>query len=252
MAIAPRSRRSTPRDAGYTLIEMSAVVAIALVLILAGIATLQSVRKADISTSAQRLSASVRYLYDLAVVTNRPYRLVVDLASGAYWGEPADPGQGCGAALLPSDEERRFGTGDEEGGEGGGAATAAPTPFANPGGIEAVLGGAPMAPAQARPATGGEGDEDAPAAKKTPRERLLARWALPKGIRFPKVMTGHQDEPTEEGKAEVWFFPSGYVEPAYIYLQRDDETYTVETVPLRGSAVVHHVELDPRDLLDAS
>ena len=87
---------------------------------------------------------------------------------------------------------------------------------------------------------------------KPARERLLERFSLPKGVTFPRVMTGHQDEPTEEGKAEVYFFPSGYVEPAYIYMERDDEIYTIETVPLKGAAVVHREELDPRDLLDES
>lgn len=256
-----RAARDPRRDGGYTLIELSAVLAIAIVLIVAGIGTLRSVRKADISTAASRLSASVRYLYDLAVVTNRPYRLVVDLASNAYWGEPADPSMGCGgAALLPSDEERKFDeeNPEEEGEEGaGGSGSPAPAAgmvLAQPDGIAAMLQGS-QAPsgrgartARAAPA-GGEGG---PGGEKRSRERLLERFTLPKGLVFPRVMTGHQDDPTEEGKAEVYFFPSGYVERAYIYLQRDDEIYTVETVPLKGAALVHREELDPADLLDES
>jgi general secretion pathway protein H len=180
---------------------------------------------------------------------------VVDMASGAYWGEPGDPSQGCGAALLPSDEERKFGPeGDGEAKAGTVRATGAAGlagGLGGAGGIEALLGGAPAPPAMAPRATGDGEEEERPAAKPM-RVRLLDRYALPKGISFLKVMTSHQDEPTEEGKAEVWFFPSGYVERAYIYLQRDEETYTVETVPLKGMGIVHREELDPRDLLDES
>ncbi len=257
-ACGPRSRG----DAGYTLIELSAVLAVAILLIVAGIGTLRSVRKADISTAAGRMTSAVRYLYDLSVVTNRPYRLVIDLASNAYWGEPADPASGCGgAALLPSEEERRYGEDrpEEEGARGGtagGASSGSPLAAAlsQPEGIAMLLQGA-SATASRRPADrlplAGSGGEGATGAKPA-RERLLERFSLPKGVTFPRVMTGHQDEPTEEGKAEVYFFPSGYVEPAYIYMERDDEIYTIETVPLKGAAVVHREELDPRDLLDES
>ncbi len=247
-----------PPDSGYTLIELSAVLAIALILIVASVATLWSVRKADISTAAGRLTSAVRYLYDLSVVTNRPYRLVLDLGANAYWGEPADPNVGCnGAALLPSDDERKWATENpgktlEKTPTGGMSDLAIGAALSRPEGIAGLLQGLPE-PATRKGSTslldGGAGTA---AVKPANPERLLERFTLPKGVTIPRVMTGHQDEVTEEGKAEVYFFPSGYVEPAYIYLQRGDEIYTVETVPLKGSALVHAKELDPRDLLDES
>ena len=207
-------------------------MAIAMVLIVAGVATLQNVRKADISTSAAKLSTAIRYLYDLAAVNNRTYRLVIDLETRTYWGERIDLSDGCGPAVLPSDEERQFGVRDRDDEEAEAAAR----------------DGAPA---------GAEIEEDAPGApgpdgKPRPRvkDNLLTPRELPKGIRFLGVMTSHQDERTEEGRAEVYFFPSGYVERAFIYLERDAEVYTVETLPLRGVGVIHSSELDPRDLLD--
>ena len=247
-----------PSDAGYTLIELSAVLAIAMFLIVASVATLRSVQKADISTAAGRLTSAVRYLYDLSVVTNRPYRLVVDLANNAYWGEPANPPRGCGgAALLPSEEERRFASENpgktlDESRQSGTSSSAFGAALSRPDAIAALLqGGAEPARTKASPGLldGGGGEVSA---KPAVRERLLERHTLPKGVTVPRVMTGHQDEATEEGTAEIYFFPSGYVEPAYIYLQRGEEIYTVETVPLKGSALVHHEELDSRDLLDES
>lgn len=248
----PGSRRGcrASGSAGYTLIELSAVLAIALALMLAGVATIQSVRKAGISAAAQRLSASVRYLSDLAVVTNRPYRLVLDLSAGAWWGEPADPAQGCGTALLPSREEMKEER-EPNAQEASREPLAVPTSsvlaqaLASPQGLANLLQGAQPASLAPEPAPG---DDGGGASREGPR--LLKRAELAKGIAISRVMTSHQLDPTEEGKAEVYFFPSGYVEAAYLYLRRDDEVYTVETIPLMGTARVHHEELDPGDLLD--
>jgi general secretion pathway protein H len=237
---------------GYTLIELAAVIGIVLIISVAAFAAIQSVRKADISTSAGRMAASIRYLYDLAVLNNRPYRLVVDLADNSYWGELAEDGSGgcpnAGAAVLPGEVERKFGPGAEG---------AKPKPGqARPGaagGTEEALaglarGGGAVAEGEAAPRLDGQGE--APAASLLPKDNLLTKRTLPKGIVFSMVMTSHQDEPTEEGRGEIYFFPSGYVERAYIFLKRDDDVYTVETVPLKGKGLVHNVELDPRDLLD--
>lgn len=224
--VAARRRRA----AGFTLIELGAVMAIVMVLIVAGVATLQNVRKADISTSAAKLSTAIRYLYDLAAVNNRTYRLVIDLETRTYWGERVDASNLCDAAVLPSDEERKFGVRDRDDEE-----------------AEAARAGEPAGTEVEE-----EVDRLGPDGRPKPRvkDNLLSPRELPKGIRFLGVMTSHQDERTEEGQAEVYFFPSGYVERAFIYLERDAEVYTVETLPLRGVGVIHATELDPRDLLD--
>lgn len=195
-------------SAGYTLIELAVIIAIVIVVSVAALAAIRSVRKADISTTATRLAVSIRYLYDLSVLNNRPYRLVVDIAGKAYWAELADKG-GCGTtALLPSENEQKYDSKPME-----------------VGGEEGELGG-------------------------LGKENLLRRTTLPKGITFQGLMTTHQDEPIEDGRGEIYFFPSGYVERAFIYLRQDEDVYTVETLPLRGTAIVRHEELDPRELLD--
>ena len=198
-----------PPDSGYTLIELSAVLAIALILIVASVATLRSVRKADISTAAGRLTSAVRYLYDLSVVTNRPYRLVLDLGANAYWGEPADPNVGCnGAALLPSDDERKWATENpgktlEKTPTGGMSDLAIGAALSRPEGIAGLLQGLPE-PATRKGSTslldGGAGTA---AVKPANPERLLERFTLPKGVTIPRVMTGHQDEVTEERRSQI-------------------------------------------------
>lgn len=239
-------RRRRRLDAGYTLLEMAAVIGIVLVLSVAAVATVRSVRKADISTSAARLSASIRYLYDLAVLNNRPYRLVIDLNENAYWGELAETADCGDAALLPGEEERKFGVrGEGVASRGAGASAGQGTAG---GGARLDGGGSGDRPAGTLAGAAEEAEEAGPALR--PKDNLLTRRQLPKGIVFGMVMTSHQDEPTEEGRGEVYFFPSGYVERAYISLKRDDDVYTIETVPLKGTGRVHNQELDPRDLLD--
>ena len=250
MISAMNRRGAGPLDSGYTLLELAAVIAIVLILSVASVATVQSVRKADISTAAARVAACVRYLYDLAVLNNRPYRLVMDLSSGSYWGELAQDDQRCGgAALLPGEEERKFGLAAGQGAQRGRASEGRPVAGARPGGGE-LAGARPGGGESAGPQS--EAPEGEPAATTTmmPKDNLLTKRELPKGVKFSMVMTSHQDEPTEEGRAEIYFFPSGYVERAYVFLKRDDNVYTVETVPLRGVGVVHDRELDPKDILD--
>jgi len=205
--------------------ELMGVIFVIILVSAATVGTLQNVSKAGITTSASQVAVAIRYLYDLSVLNNRSYRLVIDMENNAYWGEEIDTtGSACGAGLLPSDEERRFG-----------ASTKTKT--------RKNLTVAPMS------------DEDDEAKKTTAsgtalKDNLLKRRDLPKGTSFSGVMSSHQDDLVESGRGEVYFFPGGYVEKAYIYLKRNDDEYTVETQPLRGMGIVHHEGLDPRDLMD--
>ena len=232
-----------PWSSGYTLIELAAVIGIVLIMSIAGFATIQSVRKADISSSAAKIAASVRYLYDLAVLNNRPYRLVIDLAGGSYWGELVETGAGgCGTALLPSAYDEKFAL--AKSGQTGAAAGTGSSRMRD-GATGGLAGASGMQAEEAAPGAGASKDSGG-----LGKDNLLTRRTLPKGLKFSGVMTSHQEEMTEEGRDEVYFFPSGYVERAYIFLKRDDDVYTVETVPLRGTGLVRAHALDPKDLLD--
>lgn len=219
-----------PIDAGYTLLELAAVIAIVIIASFVVIAGVRSIRSASMTTTTARLAAAVRYLHELAVLNNRPYRLVFDLEANSYWGELADSTDGCSAALLASEEEIKFGIEPVRGGRGGGERASKAKDAGN---------------AQEEEGEGGP-------VRKTMKvkDNLLKKKTLPKGIEFSGVMTSHQDELTEDGQAEIFFFPAGYVEKAHIYVVKDDSTHTVETIPLKGIAVIHTEELDPRDLLD--
>lgn len=256
---------------GFTILELMAVMAIVLLMAVAGMVTIRSVRRADISTAASKLSAAVRYTYNTAVLNNGTYRMVMDMGSGAWWVERVDASETCGgAAVLPGeDEDEEARPADRKRGKG-----ALSNPF--DGGsmasrmwdMSAISGGAGndgaslsaavaegVAAVQSGRSSSSSDDVDEEEMRAIRRERarvrddLLRRNQLPDGISFKAVMTTHHNEPADEGQAEIYFFPSGYVERAYVYIERDEDIYTVETVPLRGIGVVHKEELNARDIV---
>ena len=83
---------------GFTLIEVIIVVAIMVTFYTFGMPKFNSLTGTEATTKVNRLAADIRSAYDLAVLTNRPYRIVFMLLSGDYWLETAD-GQAIGGAL---------------------------------------------------------------------------------------------------------------------------------------------------------
>jgi len=209
--VARSGTASEPK--GFTVLELMVVIAIVLFVSAAVVASVQSLKQASLSTQADRLAVSIRYLYDLAALNNTVYRLVIDMDSNAYWGEEVSESSRCGSAILPSEREALYSLDME-----------VQTPKEPP-----------------------KTAEQSPSPTK---ENLLTRTTLPKGLSFGGVMTSHQDELQEEGKANIYFFPSGYVEKALIYINKGETTYTIETHPLKGIGILHTEKIDPRRLLD--
>jgi hypothetical protein len=181
--------------------------------------------RADLKTSSGQIAASVRYLYNLSVMNNRAYRLVIDLESGTFWGEELDAAdEACDAFLVEGDEDAR-----------------------------------PKKKARSvRSKRRGEGQpEDEEGAKQAPfaqvKDNLLTKRQIGTRIKFHGVITSHDKEPKTEGQAVVHFFPKGYVEHAYIYLgeEEDEDQYTIETRPLLGTAVVHRERLSENSFGDS-
>ena len=83
---------------GFTLIEIIVVVAIMVVFYTYGMPKFNSLSGTEATTKVNRLAADIRSAYDLAVLSNRPYRIVFMVLSGDYYLETAD-GQSIGGAV---------------------------------------------------------------------------------------------------------------------------------------------------------
>lgn len=81
------------------------------------------------------------------------------------------------------------------------------------------------APPVGKTADGGNAPEDA--------------TALPDGVRLEDVVVLGRGK-TQQGEAEIRFFPDGTVEPSLIHLRSENgDAYTLEVQPLTGRLTVH-------------
>ena len=218
----PSKERARPRGrGGFTIVELLATIVIILVIATAVTIGIGNIQRADLPAQAGKIAAAVRYLYNLSVINNQSYRLVIDLKSGEYWGEEMPSESPCEVFLVET--------------EGDPKAAAK---------LERQKG------KKRKKGDRGDDEESAPpaAAFETVKDNMLTKRALEKRLEFRGVITGHHADLQEEGQVEVNFFPSGYVEKAYIYLGTGDVTYTIETRPLLGSVRIHKEKLEPASL----
>ncbi len=239
---------------GMTLIEITVAVAIIAILTAAVIVSLSNVRQAQLSEAAGTMSGMMRYLYNLAVVNHRPYRMVIDMDERKYWGEALQSEDPCAlyqAQKAPGDEEnagsaeerRRQAKSDREdrkagrqplGGAAGGGArgrlgagqATAPGGGATAGGVMGLFPGVQGVLA-GKPGLGGaDSGEHAGAggagAFLQAKDNLLAPRKLPGLIGVTGVRTTHDEEAQEEGRAAIYFYPAGYAERAFVWLGGKD------------------------------
>lgn len=90
---------------GFTLIELVVVVTIILVVTAAVATGVNNIRGASVQSEAGKVATAVRYLYNLAVVSGRNQRLVIDLDKRAWWGEGQTTDDPCQSFLLPGDSD---------------------------------------------------------------------------------------------------------------------------------------------------
>ena len=64
---------------GFTLIELIVVIAIGSILVGSMTVAIANIRKADLKSATGMMAGAMRYMYNLAVINNRPYRLVINM-----------------------------------------------------------------------------------------------------------------------------------------------------------------------------
>jgi general secretion pathway protein H len=214
----PKSRR------GLTILELAVAILLAIGLIVASISMIGAIFRADLRTDSEKVVAAVRYLYNLSVLNNRPYRLVLDQGQGQYWGEEFDNEDDgpCNQFLMEGDpdDKRRSQSNSRS----------------------------------KRKKDKDRNDEDAGQSAgsfSSVKNHLLKKRELSKRVKFMGVLSEGQQERLREGQAYIHFFPGGYVEKAYIYLgdgaPSEAQVYTIETRPLLGSGRLHREEKREQD-----
>ena len=201
---------------GFTLIElMVSIMLIGLVMGLVVSGTQGG--SGDVSATADRLAATMRFLHDKAATEGSYFKLVLDLDEQSYWVEATrDP------YLLARPDE---------------------TPEIKPEIPETEQNKAAPELADAAPAASADGalPKVAPLKPKEPTftpvsDFLLKSTRLPDGVFFKDVFVEHLPTAAGAGRASIAFFPNGYVEEAIINLRDADDKYTfsLKTSPLLG------------------
>ncbi|MEZ4269119.1 MAG: prepilin-type N-terminal cleavage/methylation domain-containing protein [Myxococcota bacterium] len=197
-----RATRPLAGQAGFTLIELA--VTLTIMVLVVGLVTMSitNIRRADLKASGGMLAAAMRYTYNLAVINGTPYRLVLDISAGEFWGEELQTEDPC-ARYLPEEGELTGEAGEDEEGRPDAA------PKLEPGEVALDENGQPVATTdETRGAMGYQRKKD----------NLLSKRTLPKGIRITGVITSHHTAQQTEGRVAIHFFPGGFAEKAWVWL----------------------------------
>lgn len=203
--------RSSPVARGYTLLELTVVIAIFAMLAMVVVPAVQSAMGVKLREEAGKVGGTIRAMYGESALSGRTCRVVFDLDEAAYWPECA-----AGKVAIQKREESIRGARVVE--------------------VDDLL-------------AGDQDDEILRMEQRNAFSRfesgLAPRRSLPDGVEFEKVWTEHQEEPYVSGQAFLYFFPQGRTEEAYVYLTDGDDTYTVIVSPITGRtrAEAERVEL---------
>lgn len=241
-------RIKSPKETGFSLIEVIIVVALIAFTYTVAIPNLGIRTESEVAIKLSTLAGDIRNAYDLSVLTGRPYRLVFVMAKGDYWLEESDQEH----FFIGADKVDRDPTEAEEKDE----------QLAHDQKMKEYLELAgPLV-------MDSKGDREIPQispvleAKSRLRKPVWSpvtnsEWgkrSLSPELLIKEMQSEHhgrlQDfsELGENARGMIYFFPNGYVQKAvlYIYYKKDDmipdetkEPYTVVTFPFEGIAEVN-------------
>jgi general secretion pathway protein H len=209
-----------------TLIEVLIVIVIVAVAASSMTMGIGALTRSKLRSACMRIVSASRYGYHRAITQGKTVRVVLDIDTGSI---SIDEGR-AGILLTSPDEERQEGDTED-----------ATDPWET---AKARLEN-PLAPALGSSAFTPIADEDGDP---------IARYApspLGDGIRVTQLIAPHLPIGQTEGRAAVYFFPSGRSEHAIIQLTDSrDNSMTVEIMGLTGRGIVHEGLYEPTELED--
>jgi type II secretory pathway pseudopilin PulG len=238
-------KKPPAHSGGFTLIEIILVIAIVMFIYSVALPQFSMRSGAEVAGKLSQFASDVRNAYDLAVLSGKPHRLVIQFNSGDYWLEVADRQRFTMGAIA---KDRDLTAEEEED-----IQQAFDNDFAE---YETVAGQAII-----DPETDQEIKPESPVVNAKDRLRP-PKWTKVDSMEWtsrsfgPNLLInsmqaehhGRRQELSnlgEEGRGVIHFFPAGYVERAvlYVYYKKDElvpdedqEPYTIKINPYEGTA----------------
>ncbi|MFP2927623.1 prepilin-type N-terminal cleavage/methylation domain-containing protein [Pyxidicoccus sp. 3LG] len=237
MTQATHSRRRTAhrKQRGLTLIEISIAIIIVAMLFSAAVMGIGSITGAKAKGAAGELAGLIRSLYDSAALRGKTCRLVFEIPDPKS-EEPTRYHAECAEGSVTTSRDRDTALRDENsvreraarssGGQGAGGETRR---------NYLVSGG--DAPSATELMEGEKQRVEALSRFSSYTSEEVPSRELPSDVKV-SVWTRHQKEAVESGVAYLYFFPQGYTEKAYVYVQQGDNVWTLDVSPLTGKVQV--------------
>ena len=206
---------------GLSLLEILLAVFLVVIVVTMALPSFNRISGENLRSSTRKIIAVIKGTYDLSVFQNKIIRLVFDIEKNRYWIEVSNNAKGVkefNVNLENSDEQIE----QEE------------NKSAN-GGVE----------------EGNRNKRDAIFVKDTSLGGK--EFQLPNGVVFRDVHLKRNAETTQRGKAFLYFFPQGYVEPAIIHVGVEDQenvTLSLRTRPLTGKVTLYEQMKEFKDFKD--
>lgn len=189
---------------GFTLLEVLIVLMVVAAISGLAINRITSSFRSEARALSWRMASTVKYLYNSAAMENRTIRLVLDFETNSFSAEETSE-----EFLLerPSEKKEKSKEVKKEEGE---KSKEAKGNYIEP--LEPTFG--------------------------SMESPFLETRKLPIGILFKDVHTSHDEKAVTGGRAYIYFFPSGYVEPSIINFkdEADERHISIKINPFSGDA----------------
>lgn len=256
----PQIRPVLHRTRGFTLIELAIVLGLIALITSIAVPSFNALTAVDLRSTTSMVAGMIREAYARAAITGKVHRIVFDMDKGAFWIERTNDSFVLASEKQQADKDGKGVVKEDDDKDLSGSKSS--SGFSSFGGgakdsnnLMALLGGSAANIETMSGLNGGVGsrsttmgfnaDEDLEASLKAQlRKRASFSPAkdetghpqkLEGDVRFLRVWTEHQRDAFSSGQAELYFFPTGFTERAFVTLSDDElgeRSLTVKVNPL--------------------
>ncbi|HET6279509.1 MAG TPA: prepilin-type N-terminal cleavage/methylation domain-containing protein [Polyangia bacterium] len=224
-------------SAGFTLIEMMAVIAIGALVLGSAVRGFRSLAKSDLRSATMHLSGAIRYLFDRASTTGKHHRLVLDLNEGRYWAEVSDD-----RFYIPHEAENQTDVVRREQVEEQQDEKNRQKAEERANRDVAGFGGGSYDPSKME-----MGDFRPKRVRFAAFKETALKPVSMRNVKLTDVFTPRVTEPVTAGRAYIYFFPMGQTEPAMVHLSdlKGEAAYSIVVHPVTGRVRIYDHYVNP-------